>query len=309
MTKKTWAAIAIVSLGIFYFSLLWKSTGGDVDRLVTDFVFYAAICGLLWRRKDSMQLRSDPISSLFGLALLSLLVVKASTLFAFEARFIPLLPFFFALAITLVSCGVKGIISFRTELFFAWFLFFPTEVLGRLVDSLLKITVVNAKFATYLLYYVGFDVANKGNEVILSLPNMGQYRAIVNYPCAGVPMIALMLQVSLLMISYVALPKNLKLIVPMTSVAIGFFLGVIRVGILTVLIPEPASFDYWHGSAGNQIFSTMGIAIFAGFAYWILEVVNSPKTPSELLLSEEAQSSIQPNSNTNSFSQTERIHE
>jgi hypothetical protein len=37
------------------------------------------------------------------------------------------------------------------------------------------------------------------------------------------------------------------------------------------MIPEPAKFAYWHGSSGAQIFSTLGIVIFAGFCYWILE--------------------------------------
>ena len=49
----------------------------------------------------------------------------------------------------------------------------------------------------------------------------------------------------------------------------GFFSGVIRVCILTLAVPNPAKFDYWHGNSGSQIFSTFAVCIFAGFCYWI----------------------------------------
>ena len=273
MDKKTWAAVSIVSLGIFYFSLQWKTTE-NIDLLVTDGLFYAAICGLLWQRRDSLQLNSDLISSLIGLLLLTILLFKSSTLFEFEKTLIPLIPFFFAIAMALISSGIRGVNLYRQELFLAWFLFFPTGVIGHFIDRLIQITVLNAKVSTYLLYYVGFNVANKGNEVVLSLSDSSQYRAIVDYPCAGVPMILLLLKMSLLMVAYFPLSKFQKRFVPVISTIIGFTLGVIRVCILTLLIPNPEKFDYWHGSSGDQIFSTLAILIFAGFAYWLLEQFN-----------------------------------
>ena len=56
----------------------------------------------------------------------------------------------------------------------------------------------------------------------------------------------------------------------MVSITIGFVLGVIRVCIMTLMIPEQVTFDYWHGAEGSQIFSTVAIMIFSGFAYWVL---------------------------------------
>ena len=64
-------------------------------------------------------------------------------------------------------------------------LFFPTDVIGNFIDNIVRITALNAKFANYLLYFLGFKVANQDNEVMLSLPNLGEYRAIIDYPCAG----------------------------------------------------------------------------------------------------------------------------
>lgn len=275
MHKKTWAAISIISLGILYLNLIWKTT--DSDRTLTDLLFYSAICALLWRRKNTLVFKSD-WSSLVGLFSLTIVAIKAITLFSFEATLIPLIPFFGAISLALITSGIRGISQYKKEIFFAWFLFFPTGVIGHFIDDLIKITVLNAKFATYILYYVGFDVANQGNRVILDLAEIGQFTAIVDYPCAGVPMILLMLKLSLLLVCFFPFTKQQNILIPSISIIIGFTLGVIRVCILTLLIPQPAKFNYWHGSSGDQIFSTLAIIIFAGFAYWMLERVNSLDT-------------------------------
>ena len=274
MNKKTWATISIISLGILYFNLLWKTTK-NIDILTTDLLFYSAICALLWRRKNTLIASGSAISSCLGLTLLTISIVKITTLYSFEATLIPLLPFIAAISLALISSGTRGLAQFKKEIFFAWFLFFPSGVIGHFIDGLIKITVLNAKFATYVLYYVGFNVANQGNEVILALPQIGQFRAVVDYPCAGVPMILLMLKLSLLLVCFFPLTKAKKFLIPAVSVAIGFTLGVIRVCILTLLIPQPAQFEYWHGSNGDQIFSTLAIIIFAVFAYWMIELASS----------------------------------
>ncbi|MGK7894062.1 MAG: archaeosortase/exosortase family protein, partial [Xenococcus sp. (in: cyanobacteria)] len=129
---------------------------------------------------------------------------------------------------------------------------------------------LNAEFASYVLYYLGFQVTNQGNELLLSLPNLGEYKAIVDYPCAGVPMIILMLKLSLLLVSFFPVGKSQRFAIPLVSILIGFLLGVVRVCILTLVMPEQTRFDYWHGSSGSQIFSTLAIIIFSSYAYWTL---------------------------------------
>ena len=290
MTKKTWATISIISLGILYFNLIWKTTA-DSDRLITELLFYSAICGLLWRRRDSLVLKSDLVSSFIGLFLLTILSIKMITLFSFEATLISLVPFLAAISLALITSGIRGITQYKKEIFFCWFLFFPTGVIGHFIDNLIKITVLNAKLATYILYYVGFDVANQGDRVILNLAEIGQFTAIVDYPCAGVPMILLMLKLSLLLVCFFPFTQQQKIVIPSVSVIIGFTLGVIRVCILTLLIPQPAKFNYWHGSSGDQIFSTSAIIIFAGFAYWMLEKLNSSDRVETLNVSEKTDSS------------------
>ena len=178
-------------------------------------------------------------------------------------------------SLALIFSGIKEIKQFRQELFFAGFLFFPEGLFGHFIDDFFRVTIINAKMATYFLYYLGFNVANQSNQVILNIPEKGAFKAIVDYPCAGLPMIILMLKISLLLVCFYSLTAKYQLIIPLVSVAIGFTLGVIRVCLLTLVIPIPEQFAYWHGDQGSQIFSTLAILIFSGFAYWIIEKVNA----------------------------------
>lgn len=267
---KFWLSSSLIGIAALYLNLIWKTTG-DIDQLTTDSLFWGAIFWLLWRKKDNLDYRSDPLSSFIGLLLLGLILSKALSLFWFESILLPILPITAAIALGLMASGLKGLGQYFQELFFAWFLFFPTGVIGFFIDGIVHITVLNAKLASYFLYYVGFNVASQGNQVLLSLPELGNFKAIVDYPCAGVPMILLMLKLSLLLVSLITLSSKQKILIPMFSIGLGFFLGVIRVCILTLSIPNPTQFDYWHGAPGSQIFSTLAIVIFAGFCYWFLE--------------------------------------
>ena len=270
---KFWMFSSLISLSILYLNLTWKTTG-DIDRITTDSLFWAAILWLLWRRRDRLSLDSDLFSTFLGLLLIVLVLFKSISLFEFESTLIPLIPFFAALGLALTASGFKSLRQYWRELFFAWFLFFPTGIIGYFLDRILHITVLNAKFATYFLYYFGFNVASQGNEVLLSLPQIGNFKAIVDYPCAGVPMILLMLKLSLLLVTFFPLKKAQRIWLPLVAVGIGFFLGVIRVCILTLAIPNPARFEYWHGSNGSQIFSTLAILIFSFFCHSVLKQQN-----------------------------------
>lgn len=269
-SDRLWLVISLIGICLLYLNLIWKTTG-DIDLLTTNGLFWGAIFWLLWQKKDDLSYDGDPISSFVGLSILSLSISKALALFWFESSLLALFPLVTAIALCLIASGFKGLGQYIQELFFAWFLFFPEGVIGHFIDRTIHITILNAKVAAYLLYYLGFNVASQGNQVLLSLPQSGEFKAIVDYPCAGVPMILLMLKLALLLISCVPLQTKYKILIPVFSIVLGFTLGAIRVCILILLIPNLSQFNYWHGSQGNQIFSTIAITIFAGFCYWIIE--------------------------------------
>ena len=268
-SDRFWLLYSCFGVAVLYLNLIWKTTG-EIDLITTGIFYWGAIIWLLWRRKDEVLRCSKLGLNLVGCCVLGLILVKTLALFSVESSLLSLFPFIASVALASIASGGR-IDRYKLELFFAWFLFFPEGVIGQAIDGLVKITVLNAKLATYLLYYLGFDVASQGNRVMLSLPEIGQFKAIVDYPCAGLPMMLLMLKFALLIICLAPLAKQDKILVPIFSISLGFCLGVVRVSILTLLIPHADRFDYWHGARGAQIFSTLAIAIFAGFCYWILE--------------------------------------
>ena len=272
-SDKFWLFSSLVSSAVLYLNLVWKTTA-NIDRLTTESLFWIAILWLLWRRRDKLNFKSGLFSTCFGLVLILLILAKTFSLFWFESTLIPLMPIFITFGLALMASGFKGLQQYWRELFFAWFLFFPEGVIGTLIDKLIHITVINAKLASFLLHYVGFNVGSYSNQVVLHLPELGKFTALVDYPCAGIPMIVLMLRISLLLVAFFPLPKKECILVPIVSLGIGFGLGVIRVCILTLLLPEEAKFDYWHGTEGSQIFSTLAIVIFSFFCHSVLKKYN-----------------------------------
>ena len=266
-SDKFWLFSSLVSCAVLYLNLVWKTTG-DIDQITTESLFWIAILWMLWRQRNTLNLKSDLFSTCFGLVLIIVVLAKSFSLFWFESNLIPLIPIFLTFALALIASGFKGLRQYWRELFFAWFLFFP---IGILIDKVINITVVSAKSASFLLHYVGFDVSTQSNQVFLYLPDLGKFTALVGYSCTGLQMMVLMIKLSLLLLAFFPLPKKERIFLPLISLGIGFGLGVIRVCILTLLLPNKDTFDYWHGSEGAQIFSTLSIMIFSFFCHLLIK--------------------------------------
>ena len=268
--NKLFFFICLFNIGLFYFSITWQFTE-NWDRVITDSLFFGAIFYILWQRQNQIQFKRNLLSSLIGTSLITIVIIKSLTLFSFEDKLIFLIPFLIFLGFSLLTSGFYGIFQYKGELFLSGVLFFPEEVIGIFLEKLVSVTVLNAKVATYLLYYFGFNVTRENNHILLFIPEVGNFQAIVNYSCSGMPMIILLLKLALLLIFLFPFSKKQIILIPLLSILLGFTLGVIRVCILTLLIHQPTNFDYWHGDDGAQIFSTLAIIIFSFFAYWLVQ--------------------------------------
>ena len=271
-----WLFSSVVGIAVLYLGLIWKTTE-NINLLTTDCLFWGAILWLLWQKKDKFKFDSSPVSSFIGLLLLGLVLAKSITLFQFESIFLSFLPILSAIALALIASGFRGLSQYLQELFLVWFIFFPAGTVGYFIETTFRITVINAKIATYLLYYLGFNTLSNGNEVILQLSQLGEFKAIVNYSCTGLPMIILLLKLGLLLISCVNFTKQKQLLIIEFSLFLGFLLGIVRVCLLTLLIPNQQQFYFWHGMEGTQIFSTLSIVIFSGFCYQLLSATHEQK--------------------------------
>lgn len=269
-SDKSILLLCFINISVFYLSLMWQITG-NLDRVITEGLFYGVILYILWRRRYKIKLKYNLFSSFIGAILIAIVIIKSLNLFTFENKLIFLVPFLTTIGLVLIISGFSGILRYSKELFLTGVLFFPEEVIGMVLEKFISVTVLNAKIAAYILYYFGFNVATKGNEVLLYLPKIGNFQAIVNYSCSGMPMIILLLKLTFALIILFPFGIKQRILIPILSVITGFTLGVIRVCILTLLIPQPTNFDYWHGNDGSQIFSTVAIILFCGFAYWLVQ--------------------------------------
>jgi cyanoexosortase A len=272
-SEQFWFYASLISFAVFYLTLTWKSTK-NLDLIVTNSLFWGAIFVLLWRRRKRLVFNSDFISAFLGLLLITLVLIKSLTLYWFESNlFVYLASFISFLGIALIASGIKNIKQYWLEIFFSGFLFIPTTFFGFWFND--QISLATAKISAYLLYYLGFNTVSKGIQILLHLPNQGDFIAEVNYFCTGILMMGLMLKLALLLASFVPMKQWQRFWFATLALAVGFFLGVIRVSILTLTVPNPEQFAFWHGNEGAQIFSTLSIIIFSLFCY---PTLNQPKS-------------------------------
>lgn len=262
--------LCLINIGLFYLIIAWRVTG-NLDRVITDSLFYIVIVYLFRKRQSKIGFRRDLTASFIGIVWITIVVIKSLTLLSFEDYLVCLIPVSSILGLSLLTSGFSGIWQYRRELFLAGVAFFPAEVIGMVLEKSISVTTLNAKVASYILYYIGFNISNTGNQISLSLPEMGNFQAIVNYSCSGMPMIILLLKMALALIFLFPFSNQQSILILILSVITGFILGVIRVCILVLLIPQTTNFNYWHGHNGSQIFSTLAIMLFCGFSYWWIQ--------------------------------------
>lgn len=268
-----WFFYGLVSLAIMYLGLSWKTTA-DLDHLITESLFWGVIIYLLWQKRTNLQHSNQLLSTFFSISLITVTLYGIVNLAEFNNELIFLFPFVSVLGILLPTFEFQNLCLCWRELIFSLVLFIPNQYFDLLLESTIKITVLTAKISTYLLYYFGFNVANQGDEVILFSPDSEKFTAIVNLPCTGSSMMLLMLKLALLLIIFFQISKIKKISLILISLGIGFISGVIRVSFLTLTIPNPDQFNYWHGSEGSQIISTLAVIIFSSFCYWMLPQQN-----------------------------------
>jgi exosortase/archaeosortase family protein len=83
----------------------------------------------------------------------------------------------------------------------------------------------------------------------------------------------LLLQLALLLI--LVFPTNLlnKILLPSIAVFLAFIINIFRLALMALLVASSnrEAFEFWHGSTGAQIFSTLSILAFGFFCHFIMQ--------------------------------------
>jgi cyanoexosortase A len=254
-----WLA-ASSGLGLIYLHLLltWKFTNNP-DQLLLSLIFWGAIVRLIWQKRASLKIQGSWFSSTIGCLLMGLLLSKSISLFPSESEFIRLFPGFAGLALALITTGWKLSI-YRREFAILVLLILPPGLLGRILELAVgsSIQKVIAQSAAFVMHYFGVSLISQDITIFFKTGALK-----IEYACTGIPIWILLVQLSSLIIISLRLRHTEIINMLIMATGLTWALATIRVVIMAAVMTQPASFDYWHGTAGGQIFSTIAIVLFA----------------------------------------------
>jgi cyanoexosortase A len=166
------------------------------------------------------------------------------------------LPLISSIGFALLASGFQGIKQFRQYLVIIA-LFPLVIILVKLLGMLMQITVISAKFTSFLLWYLGFDSTTQG-----ALVSVNNGTIDVLSECTAIPLLILLLKVSLLLV--ILFPGFLKNIyLPfILAVVISLIFSIIRLAIIAFVVTDKPAFHYWHGSQGGNIFAVLSFLLF-----------------------------------------------
>ncbi|MEB3282886.1 MAG: cyanoexosortase A [Lyngbya sp.] len=246
---------------------------GSRDLQAISFLFWFAAASLIWQKRDRLNLESGVFSSLLGLLIIAAVLLKSSTLAT--SNFLGVSPFISGLGLTLLASGFRGFKFYWRELLILFFLGVPKVLIWPVID----ISGLTARFATFILWYSGFEASRRGFEVIM--PGGG---INVNMGCSGFAGMFYLLGFAVLFLILFPLKKlEKKMLVLSASVVIAFVVNGFRVAIMALFAnaQNQEGLHYWHVGEGSLIFMMISVGLF-GLLCWFLLRQEEPQ-PEEIL--------------------------
>lgn len=236
---------------------------GKPDLASSSVLFWLTAILLLWQNRHERSLKSDIYSLFLGTALLGLVLYKSMNLFE-EDFFLRLSPLLTVFGWSLLSSGMKQIKLYAKELFLLMFIAIPWEFV-----YLFDISLVTAKFSSFILWVLGFEVTRQGAWILLPTGSIEVYNG-----CSGVRMMFQLLGISWLVLSLVPTGWKQKIGLPMAAIALGFIINGFRVALMAVLVAlsHTDAFDYWHVGNGSLIFSAIAVLLLGGIIAKLIRI-------------------------------------
>lgn len=255
---------ASVGLGLIglHLMLSWLITH-HTDQFVLNLLFWYAIASSLWQRRAELNQRCDRHSCWLGLGLLSC-IISSLISYPLSSAWVRVLPGPLVCCILLIFS-----LSFRqsrSELLLSVMLMLPQGQLSLWVQQDIGLTIQTAiaQCATFFLHYIGINVVRQGTEMITP-----QGSVEVQYGCAGIPVLIILVQLSVLMILSYQLSVSRSITLLLAAVSIAFIVSSSRVALMTLVVDQETLFSYWHGATGAQFFSTLAIILLSFCSYCI----------------------------------------
>lgn len=266
MTTVRWLVAIMISLATIHLILVWH-IAEQTDQLVLSALYWLAITVSFKQRLLQSGPNDHWIANALGLLLITFVIYRSLVVLLSESSFVRLFPSVSVLGIVLLAAGFKFYIYWREWVLMGILALPPiltNHVLEKLFGHYLQLTI--AQIATFFIHYIGLDVTRQGVDIVLERGAVS-----VAYGCTGGDMLILLWQLCMPAVLLVPIPKPYRLGMPFWAIGLTLILASMRVSLMAFFVHQPALFEYWHGDAGNQIFSNVGIFVFGVVYWWIAE--------------------------------------
>lgn len=258
-----------VALGLIalHLQLYWRFTR-DFSHISLELIGWSAIANSLWQRRDQLMLRREPVSQFVGWFLIALLLVRGVNLRGGHSIVLSFTPLLIGSAIALLAVGFRQLRYYRRELLIVLIIAIPTQLLVIGVDRLVHSTVLTAKYAHTLMWYLGFLVERKGTQLVMPSGAVDIYLG-----CSGLEAAIVSVQVAVIFLLVFPTRLREKFLVPTIAILSAFMINGFRVVFLAYLVSkqDTAGFEYWHGDQGAQIFSMISMTILSTYCQILME--------------------------------------
>lgn len=266
-SSKFWLLGIAAGLSAIHITITWKSDNTDLWGMSV--LFLAAVCSLIWKKRNTLSLKSGVVSSFIGTLIIAGVLFKSTFPIGkypdITDEFSYVSPLISAVGLGLIASGFKGLKQYWQGLLLLFFLGVPHAILLSLID----ISIFTAQFSTAVLWYLGFEVSRQGVFVILPTGSVEVYSG-----CSG--MIAILYLWGLAALFLVMFPTDWskKILVPVVATLLAFVVNGGRVALMAILAgsSNQKAFDYWHTGAGSQIFAMTSVLIFGLFCFFLVQL-------------------------------------
>ena len=228
-------------------------------------VFWCAALFITWRNSNKLNFDSNLFSTIIGFVLIIWLLFRGVVTDNHTDIIARMYPLFSLAGICLLSTKVGKIFQYWRELVIVGFTGIPWEHLYAILSPNEKISILDAQISRFLLWYLGFDAYQQDNLVILPTGSIQ-----IAGSCSSFDLLRLLWQFCIVICLCFAITRNQKILLGLWSTLIALGVNTIRLCLMALLVAngQQEAFDYWHGHAGAEIFTTIAILLLA-LVYWI----------------------------------------
>ena len=257
--------LIFIGFGLISLHLYLSEFYGKAGSVSHNSLFWMVVLFMLWEKRNQLNFESDAISHFVGMSLLSLILYKSLHLFQ-DDFFLRLSPLLSLMGWSLLASGFRGLRQYSKELFLLSFLAIPWELI-----YIFDVSQLTAKFSTFILWILGFEVTRQGVWIIMPTGSVEVYNG-----CSGVKTILQLLGLSWILLALIPTSQKQKILLAIAAISLGFTINGIRIALMAILVALSNSegFKYWHTGNGSLIFSGISVLMFIAVCCCALDLYN-----------------------------------